>query len=99
MFYYLVNTNNGHNKFYTIYLYAFTDKETSKDNSIYVSLQWGKIGTRGQAQHKEFKSRGEAITFAEDKVREKLKKGYEFKETEELREIADIPKANEELIG
>lgn len=99
MFYYLENTNNGHNKFYMIYLYAYTDKETGKDNRIYVSLQWGKIGTRGQAQHKEFKSIGEAITFAEDKVREKLKKGYEFKETEELREIADIPKANEELIG
>ena len=99
MFYNLINTKNGHNKFYTIYLYAFTDKETGKDNSIYVSLQWGKIGTRGQAQHKEFKSRGEAINFTEDKVGEKLKKGYEFKETEESRLIADIPKANEELIG
>ena len=99
MFYYLKNTNNGHNKFYMISAYVFIDKKTGKDNNIYVSLQWGKIGTLGQAQHKEFKSRGEAINFALEKLKEKLKKGYEIKETKELREIADIPKANEKLIG
>ena len=99
MFYYLENKNNGHNKFYKISCYAFTDEETKKDNSIYVSLSWGRIGTLGQSQHKEFKSRGEAIIFAEEKLREKLERGYEFKKTTELREIANIPKANEIMIG
>jgi predicted DNA-binding WGR domain protein len=99
MFYNLVNTNNGHNKFYMISAYAFTDKETGRDNNIYVSLQWGKIGTQGKAQHKEFKSRREAINFGLEKLKEKLNKGYEIKETKELREIAGIPKANETIIG
>jgi len=52
-----------------------------------------------KAQHKEFKSRREAINFALEKLKEKLNKGYEIKETKELREIADIPKANETIIG
>lgn len=99
MFYNLINTKNGHNKFYMIYIYAYADKETGKYNNIYVSLQWGKIGTQGQTQHKEFKSSGEAINFGLEKLKEKLNKGYEIKETEELREIADIPKANETMIG
>jgi len=99
MFYNLINTKNGHNKFYIISAYAYTDKETGKDNNIYVSLQWGRIGTSGQAQHKEFKSRGEAINFALEKLKEKLNKGYEVKKTKELRKIVDIPKANETIIG
>jgi len=99
MFYYLENTNNGHNKFYMISAYAYYDKEKGRDNNIYVSLQWGKIGNSGQAQHKEFKSRGEALDFALEKLKEKLNKGYEIKHTEESRLIADIPKANETIIG
>ena len=96
MFYNLENKNNGHNKFYMISVYAFTDKKTGKDNNIYVSLQWGRIGTLGQSQHKEFKNRGEAIAFAEEKLREKLNRGYEFKrEIKVYREIIDIPKASE----
>ena len=96
MFYNLENKTNGHNKFYTISVYAFTDKKTGKDNNIYVSLQWGRIGTLGQSQHKEFKNRGEAITFADEKVKEKLNRGYEFKkENKVYRRIADIPKASE----
>lgn len=94
MFYHLENKNNNHNKFYMISVYAFTDKKTGKDNNVYVSLQWGRIGTLGQTQHKEFKNRGEAIAFADEKLRKKLNRGYEFKkEIKELREIADIPKA------
>jgi len=99
MFYNLINTKNGHNKFYMIYIYAYADKETGKYNNIYVSLQWGKIGTQGQTQHKEFKSSGEAINFGMQKLKVKLNKGYEIKETEDLREIADIPKENEKFIG
>ncbi len=99
MFYYLENTNNEHNKFYMISAYAFTDKKTGKDNSIYVSLQWGRIGALGQAQHKEFKSRGEAIIFTEEKLNEKLGRGYEIKHTKESRLIVDIPKFNEKIIG
>ena len=99
MFYHLENTDNGHNKFYMISAYAFTDNKTGTDNSIYVSLQWGRIGTLGQAQHKEFKSRGEAIIFAEEKLNEKLGRGYEIKHTKESRLIVDIPKANEKIIG
>ncbi len=96
MFYNLENKNNGHNKFYMISVYAFTDKKTGKDNNIYVSLQWGRIGTLGQSQHKEFKNRVEAIAFADEKLREKLNRGYEFKkEIKAYREIADIPKAAE----
>jgi len=79
-----------------ISVYAFIDKKTGKDNNIYVSLQWGRIGTFGQSQHKEFKNRGEAIIFADKKLREKLNRGYEFKkEIKGFREIADIPKATE----
>ena len=96
MFYNLENKNNGHNKYYMISVYAFTDKKTGKDNNIYVSLQWGRIGTLGQSQHKEFKNRVEAIAFADEKLREKLNRGYEFKkEIKAYREIADIPKATE----
>ncbi|MBA7524452.1 hypothetical protein ES705_16590 [subsurface metagenome] len=96
MFYHLENKNNNHNKFYKISVYAFTDKKTGKDNNIYVSLQWGRIGTLGQSQHKEFKNRVEAIAFADEKLREKLNRGYEFKkEIKAYREIADIPKATE----
>ena len=102
MFYSLENKNNGHNKFYMISVYAFTDKKTGEDN-IYVSLQWGRIGTVGQSQHKEFKSRGEALIFADEKLKEKLNRGYKFKkevkEVKVCREIVDIPKANEIIIG
>ena len=100
MFYNLENKNNGHNKFYMISVYTFTDKKTGKDNNIYVSLQWGRIGTLGQSQHKEFKNRREAIAFADEKLREKLNRGYEFKkENKVYREIIDIPKANEIMSG
>ena len=96
MFYSLENKNNGHNKFYMISVYAFTDRKTGKDNNIYVSLQWGRIGSLGQSQHKKFENRGEAIVFAEEKLKEKLNRGYEFKkETKVYREIVDIPKASE----
>jgi predicted DNA-binding WGR domain protein len=42
-----------------------------------VNVRWGRIGTLGQGQARSFSTQGQADEFVRDKVREKLRKGYE----------------------
>lgn len=61
----LINTQNGHFKFYQI-LVAGAD----------VVLRWGRIGTRGQSKEIQFANPASAQFFAEDKIDAKLNRGY-----------------------
>lgn len=53
--------------------YRITSDGTDR---ITVVVSWGRIGTTGDSDPKGFTSASSATRFAEDKVREKLRKGY-----------------------
>lgn len=63
----LIHTGSGHNKFWS----ARWDPATGK-----VHIRWGRLGTSGQSQIKEFKSQYDASRFVSRKCDEKSCKGY-----------------------
>lgn len=64
----LIQQEDEHNKFWS----AVMDAKTFK-----VTIRWGRLGTKGQNQEKEFKSEWEAGRFIESKMSEKRRKGYQ----------------------
>lgn len=64
---YLINNQDGHNK----YWYASTDGIHNK-----VVIRWGRLGTKGQEQTKEFSTEYAARGFISSKSRDKLNNGY-----------------------
>lgn len=63
----LVQQENEHNKFWTSQM----DEKTFK-----VVIRWGRLGTKGQSQEKEFSDSYGAINFIRGKMGEKTRKGY-----------------------
>lgn len=63
----LVQQRGEHNKFWA----AHWDDQANK-----VHVRWGRLGTKGQSQVKDFGSQGQAINFIENKFHEKRRKGY-----------------------
>lgn len=63
----LIHTGDIHNKFWA----ASWDDKTNK-----VNVRWGRIGTKGQSQVKDFGGKVAAINFIDGKFREKCRKGY-----------------------
>lgn len=59
------HTWGGHNKYWEVMVVGTT-----------AYVQWGKIGTLGQTQQKEFSTVRLAVRFGEEKLAEKVGKGY-----------------------
>ena len=68
----LENTTEGHNKYWK-----------AKIDDKNVDVNWGKIGTTGQFQQKNFKEGEEAYNFYMKMIRSKIKKGYVLKRVNE----------------
>jgi predicted DNA-binding WGR domain protein len=64
----LIQQEENHNKFWA----AVVDEKTFK-----ASIRWGRLGTKGQSQEKDFTTSWEAANFIDTKLREKRRKGYE----------------------
>jgi predicted DNA-binding WGR domain protein len=62
-----VQQAEGHNKFWA----ASQDTATNR-----VIIRWGRLGTKGQSQVKDFPGAYGAVNFIDSKVREKTNKGY-----------------------
>lgn len=60
-----LNTQPGHNKYYVV-----------TQNNREVTINYGRIGTKGQRLHKEFPGIYQANSFARQKIAEKNNKGY-----------------------
>lgn len=63
----LINTGEAHNKFWS----SAVDENTNQ-----VTIRWGRIGTKGQQQVKDFDNQYGAIEFVRAKQGEKNRKGY-----------------------
>lgn len=63
----LIQQEDSHNKFWA----AQMDAKTFK-----VSIRWGRLGTKGQSQEKDFEREYAAADFIATKMREKTRKGY-----------------------
>jgi predicted DNA-binding WGR domain protein len=63
----LIQQSEGHNKFWA----AWWDETTNK-----VHIRWGRLGSRGQSQIKDFPGSWKAGSFISGKYSEKLRKGY-----------------------
>ncbi len=63
----VINTDDEHSKFWISQI----DEQTKT-----VLIRWGRIGTKGQQQSKDFSSIHEAASFVDSKRREKTRKGY-----------------------
>ncbi len=63
----LINTGEAHNKFWS----SAVDENTNQ-----VTIRWGRIGTKGQQQVKDFDNQYGAIEFVRAKQGEKTRKGY-----------------------
>lgn len=63
----LINTGETHNKFWS----SAVDEKTNQ-----VTIRWGRIGTKGQDQVKDFVNQYAAIEFVRSKQGEKSRKGY-----------------------
>lgn len=68
----VIQQSGKHNKFWR-------SKHNETDNSVTVS--WGRLGTKGQSQVKQFDSEYSAINFIRGKISEKFRKGYEEVDT------------------
>lgn len=66
--------NNKHNKFWTIEIIE-NDNETLLYN-FSIKTTYGKIGTVGQASHKEYWGKEDAYISATKLIKSKIKKGY-----------------------
>ncbi len=64
----LIQQEDEHNKFWS----AVMDEKTFK-----VVIRWGRLGTKGQSQEKEFNAEYAAGRFIEQKMGEKRRKGYQ----------------------
>ena len=68
----LENHLANHDKFWEI-----TDKvQCDKSGGCTIVIEWGRIGTAGQRQEKRFLSRQFAEKFIQDKIQEKIGRGY-----------------------
>ena len=63
----VVQQGAGHNKFWAAHCDVMT-------NTVYV--RWGRLGTKGQSQEKNFDSAYSAANFIDTKYYEKRRKGY-----------------------
>jgi|GEM_PF-6466105 len=63
----LVQQDDTHNKFWA----AWWDEKTNQ-----VHVRWGRLGTRGQSQTKDFPGSWKAASFISGKFSEKSRKGY-----------------------
>lgn len=75
---YLIQQEDEHNKFWT----AVMDPKTHK-----VTIRWGRIGTKGQSQEKDFSGEYAAGRFIEGKMSEKTRKGYRTIDKKKLDEM------------
>lgn len=71
-----------HKRFPNGYLYVNSDANHykfwhAKIDGTKVIVSWGRIGTKGQEQVKDFNSSSQAMFFVNQKIQEKKKKGYE----------------------
>ena len=73
-----INQTGDSNKFWTIEQF---------DNKYIV--QWGKLGTEGRSNEKEFATKDECLKEIEKLIKEKMGKGYS--ETQDLTNIPDKP--------
>jgi len=62
-----INTGKNHNKFWIVNI----DKQT-----LTATIRWGRLGTQGQSQIKQFNNDWLLLNFIETKVIEKQRKGY-----------------------
>ncbi len=73
-----INQTGNSNKFWTI---------EQNDNTY--SVQWGKLGTDGRSNEKEFTTKEECSNEVEKSIKEKISKGYS--ETNDLTTISEKP--------
>lgn len=64
----VIQQSGYHNKFWMSQL----DQKTFK-----VVIRWGRLGTKGQSQEKEFNAEYAALSFIRSKMDEKTRKGYQ----------------------
>lgn len=69
----LEHKDNGHDKFYIIYLQRIGN---SINTNFSVSVTYGKSGAPGTKRRIGFKTIEDAYKFINSKLKEKLKKGY-----------------------
>ncbi len=75
----LIHQEAEHNKFWS----AQMDEKTFK-----VVIRWGRLGTKGQSQEKEFSAEYGAGQFIESKMSEKRRKGYRPIEKKKFDELS-----------
>jgi predicted DNA-binding WGR domain protein len=63
----LIHQDGDHNKFWV----STIDEKTFK-----ATIRWGRLGTKGQSQEKEFSAEYLAVSFVHGKMAEKTRKGY-----------------------
>jgi predicted DNA-binding WGR domain protein len=66
----LVHQESEHNKFWAARL---------DETTMTVHIRWGRLGTKGLGQTKQFGGRYEAVNFMNSKFNEKARKGYKDK--------------------
>ena len=69
----LLNTEDGHNKFYDISLLM---KGNSPETGYTVVISYGKIGVIGSSKKHGFILKSDAYKFMNKKATEKIKRGY-----------------------
>jgi len=76
----LTCTKNGHNKFWRGKLGKQDNAKTPEDikKPWVVLLEWGRIGTVGSKEEKRFLREHAALTYIHGRLKDKLKKGYEY---------------------
>ena len=67
--YYLEKSDRNSHDFYELII-----------DDLYVTGVYGRIGTKGRHFIKEFKSEEDIWRFSEEKIRQRIEKGYAFKE-------------------
>jgi len=81
----LIHNEGKHNKFWSYDIY----------NDYTVVCRWGRLGTKGQSNRKEFKSSWTAEDFATNKMGQKIRKGYKVVDDGQLK----LAKIRGELVG
>lgn len=82
----VTNRKGNHNKFYRVYVY--------ENDEVRV---WGRIGTQGQQQIFRHPNESAARRSAEDKIEEKLNKGYSGLVRRSFGTLTDDPPTTEWL--
>lgn len=72
----LIHNTEGHNKYYVIKLSQVKNTGKYQQFPFLVTITYGKVGTNGSNTNHKFAERHLAHDFMNQKLKEKLKKGY-----------------------